>query len=129
VTVDLTAPAPGFVQVTATLYAFGEAGCPCIVDFQLIDLTSGTPQSIFFTLDLEGFSEDSGGASFVFAVPAGAHTFAVQARVETSDGEATVYSDADIVALYSPFGATGQGGPSEQGPGPANAPNKRRPQR
>jgi hypothetical protein len=131
VTVGITAPAPGFVQVTATLFAFGEAGCPCVVNFQLIDLTSGTPQPIFFTLDLEGWSEDSGGASFVFDVPAGSRTFGVQAKVEASEGsEPLVYSDADIVALYSPYGANGEAGTGGQGTtGPANVPNKRRPQR
>ena len=134
VSVDIVAPAGGFVQVTGTLYAIALQGCPCLIDYRLIDLTTNTPQPYFFTLPVEELQEGSGAASLVFAVPAGSHTFAIQARIGVSAGAAAVSSDADVVALYAPFGGTGQAGtgePGSAGPGtdPADTPTKRRPQR
>ena len=125
ITVAINAPSAGYAQVTGTIFSSGATGCPCIVDFRLVNTTSGEAQIEFYTLDLEGFSEDSGASSFVFAVPAGSSTFAVQAKVEVSDTSPfVVEADADIAAIYTTIGTTDGGGT-----GPASQPNKRRPQR
>jgi hypothetical protein len=125
VTVAVNAPSAGFVQVTGTVFTYGIGGCPCIIDFRLVDFTAGQAQVEFYTLDVTNGSDDSSGSSFVFTVPTGPRTFAVQAKVEVSDvSPFIVEADADIVALYTTIGGT-----DGSGTGPASQPDKRRPQR
>jgi hypothetical protein len=111
ITVSLTAPSAGFVQVAGTIFASSSlSGCPCTVGFRLIDMSAGPPTpDVFYTLELEENLEDSGAAVFVFPVPAGNRIFAVQARIVFSTDTVTIDADADITALYSPFGTSGAG--------------------
>lgn len=132
VMVNLSAPAGGFVLVSGTIYARATtaAGCPCVVEYQLRDTVSGATQ-IFYAIAVEATGESSGAATYVFPVAAGARSFAVDARRAT--GTATLESDADITALYVPFGAdgtAGPGGPSRSGAGSGGGrPGKQRPPR
>ena len=111
--VSITAPASGFVLVTAAPTAIDSIANPC---------TSGC----FFTHNIRHVQTDShsfqaqdgvGGANthlgnapvtWVFPVNAGSHTF--ESRLYRGTGNGTISGWFNtLTAIYSPFGATGQG--------------------
>jgi hypothetical protein len=104
----------GFVKVDAAITAYNAntAGCPCVVEYQIVRDGGGTPfvHSITLGNDVGGVdSNGSGGATLSVAVPtATTQTFRLQARVSTVSGAGSAISaGGTITAVYAPFGGTG----------------------
>lgn len=109
ITVPFTAPAAGYVLVTASQTFFTPGnGCPCAVAYNLqMKNADGAEGAISPTMGhrLANGDNQSGTVTWVFQVyEAGAHTFTLYAY--RTGGTATIESRAALSGIYVPFGAT-----------------------
>jgi hypothetical protein len=104
-TVSLTAPAAGFVLLTADVNTNG-TGCPCEGWYLMRDAVSGTLSSNYKIVRNETSSVYHEGAlTWIFPVTAGARTFQLQGFRNL--GTTLNANGAALTALYVPFGSTG----------------------
>jgi len=104
--VAITAPATGFVLVTAAIEAVGPEACPCQLFYAIRDNVSGLYNGFSQGLLVQWGWFDSSSVSWLFSVEAGARSFDLRAYVDyPASTTATSYSW--MTALFVPFGATG----------------------
>ncbi len=113
--VDMTAPGPGYVLVSATMditYLSGGT-CPCMVRYYVAEGSSESNGGLWqhqLIQPASGFAQNHPVATqWVFPVDgAGARTYTLRAQQFSGTGE--IFAGvATITALYVPFGANGTG--------------------
>jgi hypothetical protein len=104
-TLSITAPAAGFVLLTADYNTIG-TGCPCEGWYLVRDAVAGTLSNNYkITRNETSSTYHDGALTWVFPVAAGARTFQLQGK--NGLGTTVNANGAAVTALYVPFGSTG----------------------
>jgi len=105
--VSITAPAAGFVEVSADYNTIG-TGCPCEGWYILRDAVTTTLSGNYkITRNETSSTYHSSALGWIFPVTAGVRTF--QLRGFNSTGTTVSANGAALQAVYVPFGSTGAG--------------------
>jgi hypothetical protein len=105
--VSITAPAAGFVEVSADYNTIG-TGCPCEGWYILRDAVTTTLSGNYkITRNETASTYHSSALGWIFPVTAGVRTF--QLRGFNSTGTTVSANGAALQAVYVPFGSTGAG--------------------
>lgn len=105
--VSITAPAAGFVEVSADYNTIG-TGCPCEGWYILRDAVTSTLSGNYkITRNETNSTYHSSALGWIFPVTAGVRTF--QLRGFNNVGTTVNANGAALQAVYVPFGSTGAG--------------------
>jgi hypothetical protein len=107
---NLTAPAPGFVVVTAVVQVVRDVGTcnrPCVVSAQVVAASEGSFPMNTMGLDFTGETALA-TVTHVFPVTtAGQHTFTLHLKHSGTSPGAVLAQIGSMSAIYAPFGPTG----------------------